>query len=106
MYAVIAWAGSASMACAVFDTEAEAVRLALKEQGVSPLMLETDSPYLSPQSVRSVENEPSHLPEIAQKAPYVVDLEEGKTYYWCACGRSATQPFCDGSHRAAGFTAE
>jgi CDGSH iron-sulfur domain-containing protein 3 len=37
--------------------------------------------------------------QIAQKAPYPVDLEAGKTYYWCACGKSATQPFCDGSHK-------
>lgn len=36
---------------------------------------------------------------IAQKAPYPVDVVEGKTYYWCACGRSEKQPFCDGSHQ-------
>lgn len=36
-------------------------------------------------------------PVIAQKAPYAVELEPGK-YWWCACGRSAAQPFCDGSH--------
>ncbi|HEX4194586.1 MAG TPA: CDGSH iron-sulfur domain-containing protein [Stellaceae bacterium] len=39
----------------------------------------------------------------AQKAPYGVPVEEGKDYYWCACGRSATQPFCDGSHKAVGL---
>lgn len=32
-------------------------------------------------------------------APIAVDLEEGKTYYWCACGRTANEPFCDGSHK-------
>lgn len=32
-----------------------------------------------------------------QKGPYVVDLQVGE-YYWCACGKSKTQPFCDGSH--------
>jgi len=37
-------------------------------------------------------------PKIAQKAPYVLDLEPG-TYYWCACGKSSKQPFCDGSHK-------
>lgn len=37
-------------------------------------------------------------PTIAQKAPYVVELEPG-TYWWCACGRSKNQPFCDGSHK-------
>lgn len=35
---------------------------------------------------------------IAQKEPYAVELEPG-TYYWCACGRSQNQPFCDGSHK-------
>ena len=38
------------------------------------------------------------------KQPLVVDLEAGKEYWWCACGRSATQPFCDGSHKGSGFT--
>jgi CDGSH-type Zn-finger protein len=41
---------------------------------------------------------------IAQKAPFVVDVEAGKNYYWCACGKSKTQPFCDGSHQGSGFT--
>lgn len=36
--------------------------------------------------------------------PFPVDVEAGKTYYWCACGRSKTQPFCDGSHQGTGFT--
>jgi len=35
--------------------------------------------------------------KIAAREPAVLDLEPG-TYYWCACGRSANQPFCDGSH--------
>ncbi len=42
-------------------------------------------------------------PLIAQKAPYEVDLEPG-TYYWCACGRSGKQPFCDGSHKGTGLS--
>jgi len=42
-------------------------------------------------------------PLIAQKGPYAVEVEEGKTYYWCACGRSKNQPFCDGSHRVTQF---
>ena len=42
-------------------------------------------------------------PEIAQKSPYVVDVEPGK-YAWCACGRSANQPYCDGSHKVTSFT--
>jgi CDGSH-type Zn-finger protein len=39
-------------------------------------------------------------PTIAQKAPFSAPVEAGKTYYWCACGQSAKQPFCDGSHKA------
>ena len=42
-------------------------------------------------------------PTIAQKAPYPVDVEAGKTYYWCACGKSTRQPFCDGSHQGSEF---
>ena len=37
--------------------------------------------------------------QIAQKAPYPVDVVEGRTYWWCTCGRSARQPFCDGAHK-------
>ena len=43
-------------------------------------------------------------PNIPQKAPYVVDVEEGKTYYWCSCGHSKKQPFCDGAHKTTSFT--
>ena len=41
----------------------------------------------------------SDAPIIAQKAPYPVEVEAGKTYFWCACGRSQNQPFCDGAHK-------
>jgi CDGSH-type Zn-finger protein len=43
-------------------------------------------------------------PTIAQKAPFPVDVESGKKYFWCACGKSANQPFCDGSHQDTEFT--
>jgi CDGSH-type Zn-finger protein len=43
-------------------------------------------------------------PNIAQKSPYPVEVEAGKNYYWCACGKSASQPFCDGSHKGSDFT--
>lgn len=41
--------------------------------------------------------------KIAQKGPYVQEVKPGK-YFWCACGRSSSQPFCDGSHRGTGIT--
>lgn len=41
---------------------------------------------------------------IAQKSPYEVEVEAGRKYFWCACGRSAKQPFCDGSHKGTGLT--
>ncbi|MES9869720.1 MAG: CDGSH iron-sulfur domain-containing protein [Sedimenticola sp.] len=40
----------------------------------------------------------SEDPVIAQKTPYAAEVEKGKDYYWCSCGRSNKQPFCDGSH--------
>jgi CDGSH-type Zn-finger protein len=43
-------------------------------------------------------------PMIARKSPYRVAVEAGKSYWWCACGRSKTQPFCDGSHKGSGFS--
>ena len=50
-------------------------------------------------------------PERPQLNPYQVELEAGKRYAWCRCGRSKKQPFCDGSHAGTGieplmFTAE
>jgi CDGSH-type Zn-finger protein len=33
-----------------------------------------------------------------------VEVEEGKNYFWCSCGKSANQPFCDGSHKYTGMT--
>lgn len=42
-------------------------------------------------------------PEIAAKSPFAVEVEQGKDYYWCACGLSKSQPFCDGSHKGSAF---
>lgn len=42
-------------------------------------------------------------PITAQKAPYGVTVTAGKTYFWCSCGRSAKQPFCDGRHAGTGI---
>lgn len=42
-------------------------------------------------------------PVIAQKEPISVEVKEGKSYWWCACGQSKKQPFCDGSHKGSTF---
>ncbi|PCH63010.1 MAG: glutamate synthase [Gammaproteobacteria bacterium] len=36
--------------------------------------------------------------------PFIIEVEAGQTYFWCACGLSTNQPFCDGSHRGSDFT--
>jgi len=41
---------------------------------------------------------------VAQRGPFPVDVVAGKSYFWCACGRSKKQPFCDGSHKDTGFS--
>ena len=41
---------------------------------------------------------------IAQKSPFAIEVEAGKSYWWCSCGKSATQPFCDGSHKGSDFS--
>jgi CDGSH-type Zn-finger protein len=43
------------------------------------------------------------IPVIAQKFPAVQKTEKG-TYWWCACGRSTAQPFCNGAHKGTEFT--
>ncbi|MEL6287512.1 MAG: CDGSH iron-sulfur domain-containing protein [Pseudomonadota bacterium] len=40
---------------------------------------------------------------VAQAGPFQVDVVEGKRYFWCTCGRSSKQPFCDGSHVGTSF---
>ena len=45
----------------------------------------------------------SEVPEIGGRKPSPVKVEAGKSYWWCACGRSKAQPFCDGSHKGTPF---
>ncbi len=42
--------------------------------------------------------------EIAGREPIIVAVTAGETYWWCACGKSKSQPFCDGSHQGSEFT--
>lgn len=42
-------------------------------------------------------------PTVADNKPVAVELEEGKTYFFCTCGQSANQPFCDGAHKGSGM---
>ena len=43
-------------------------------------------------------------PKRASDTPYPLEVEVGQTYFWCACGQSKSQPFCDGSHKGTDFT--
>jgi len=44
-----------------------------------------------------------NLPKICSKKPELMDMKPG-TYWWCSCGLSKNQPFCDGSHKGTGFS--
>ena len=46
----------------------------------------------------------SEQPTIAGRVPIGIDVVAGKDYWWCSCGKSAKQPFCDGSHKGSTFT--
>lgn len=54
---------------------------------------------------RTTESE--HAPtttETFAKGPMEVEVTAGRVYWWCACGKSRQQPFCDGSHKGTEFT--
>lgn len=40
---------------------------------------------------------------IASRSPMPVEVEAGRSYWWCSCGASKNQPFCDGSHKGSDF---
>ncbi len=42
-------------------------------------------------------------PFVAQKGSYKMEVEAGKSYWWCSCGQSSKQPFCDGSQKGTAF---
>ena len=52
----------------------------------------------------SVEHDPNDDPVVAGNRPMGVELAAGQSYWWCACGRSGKQPFCDGSHKGTPFS--
>jgi CDGSH-type Zn-finger protein len=43
-------------------------------------------------------------PHIAAKEPIPIEVKAGRSYWWCACGQSKNQPFCDGSHKGSEFS--
>ena len=55
------------------------------------------------EKMQNADNSAMDKPRVAQSTPYFVDVDEGRSYKWCACGRSAKQPFCDGSHAGTGI---
>lgn len=50
-----------------------------------------------------LETSPMTTPAIGGTAPIPVEVEAGKDYWWCSCGLSKNQPFCDGSHQGGPF---
>ena len=46
---------------------------------------------------------PSVLPNVPKRGSYKIMMEQGKTYFWCTCGKSEGQPWCDGSHKGTEF---
>ena len=50
--------------------------------------------------IRGMENVDEIIPKLAKCEPTLVKVEAGKTYAWCTCGLSETQPFCDGKHKS------
>jgi CDGSH-type Zn-finger protein len=49
-------------------------------------------------------SEPTPTPIVAQKSPCPIEVQAGRTYWWCSCGQSKKQPFCDGSHKGGAFS--
>ena len=54
--------------------------------------------------VKQIERVNMNNGERAGESAIAVEVEKDKSYYWCSCGKSAKQPFCDGSHKGTDFT--
>src|SRR5437763_16067453 len=76
--------------------------MARREGGRRTLRSRTFEKTLRTRALTSYKTWPMDHPNIAQEAPFVKKMEPG-TYWWCACGLSKTQPFCDGSHKGTPF---
>jgi CDGSH-type Zn-finger protein len=46
----------------------------------------------------------SNLPKVATTSSIKVEVKKGQKYFWCSCGLSTNQPFCDASHKGSGFS--
>ena len=64
-----------------------------------PFSTKDELPYVTDRA----DLNPSQLPKVPKRGSYKVQMEQGKTYYYCTCGASQSQPWCDGSHKGTDF---
>ena len=65
----------------------------------SPILQLQATPYIITNMSAHPDIEDCNKVVCVKRAPQGVDVEAGKSYWWCSCGRSKNQPFCDGSHK-------
>ena len=74
----------------------------MRQSAVAVRMMSTSSDDL-PYVTDKADLHPSKLPNVPKQGSYKIEMEQGKTYFWCTCGDSKNQPWCDGSHRGTDF---